>query len=133
MSLYRPRKMNVPMQEYNIGKMLANTKVQGEMFDIKAHLDRTLNYHENVANIRQQHGITTRNYGLEQHTQNLVERNRERQRRQDKDRQTGRWQNQHNIEIDRYFQAMRPGKRFSRNHRRYYERRANRSDKGRLL
>jgi hypothetical protein len=46
---------------------------------------------------------------------------------------TGRWQNPHNIEIDQRFQAMRPGKRFSHNGNRYYERRSNRADKGRLL
>jgi hypothetical protein len=127
------RKMNMGMQNFGIGRMLANTRVQGEMVDIKAHLDSTLNYRENADNIRKQMGITTRNYGMERMEQRQAERMRERHQRQDPNRQTGRWQNAHNIEIDRRFQAMRPGKRFSRTGHRYYERRASRSDVGRLL
>jgi hypothetical protein len=127
------RKMNMGMQNFGIGRMLANTRVQGEMFDIKAHLDSTLNYRENADNIRRMHGIQTRNYGVEAMHQRLDEQKRERVRRQDPDRQTGRIQNAHNIEIDRRFQAMRPGKRFSHSGHRYYERRASRSDVGRLL
>lgn len=128
-----PRKMNMGFQEFNVGRMLADTKVDSEMVDIKAHLDSTLNYHENIENIRKQHGIQTRNYGMERMEQRHAERIRERNQRTDPHRQTEHIQNAHNREIDRMFQAMRPGKRFSRNHRRYYERRENRSDRGRLL
>jgi len=127
------RKMNMGMQTFNIGRMLANTRVNSEMVDIHAHIDRTLHYGENLRNIQQQHGITTRNFGLEQHQQRHQEQHQERVRRQDPDRQTGRWQNPHNIMIDRRFQAMRPGKRFSHSGHRYYERRSNRCDVGRLL
>jgi hypothetical protein len=70
---------------------------------------------------------------LEQHQQRQHEQQRERVRRQDPDRLTGRWQNPHNIEIDMRFQAQRPGKRFSHSGHRYYERRSNRADRGRLL
>ena len=113
--------------------MLAGTKVSTEMFDVKAHIDRTLSYNENVRNIRNLTGITTRNYGLEQHEQRKVEQKREQVRRQDPDRQTGRIQNAHNREIDMRFQAMRPGRRRSQSGHRYYERRENRSDRGKLL
>jgi hypothetical protein len=128
-----PRRMNTGFQSYNIGRMFAGTRVNSEMVDIHSHLDRTLNYGENVRNIRQQHGITTRNYGLEQHQQRQHEQHRERVRRQDPDRQTGQWQGPGRIAIDMRFQAMRPGKRFSSSGHRYYERRANRCDRGRLL
>ena len=128
-----PRKMNTGLQTFNIGRMLAGTKVNSEMVDISAHLDRTLNYRENRANIQKMNGITTRNFGLEQHQQRQAEQKRERVQRQDPDRLTGRIQNAHNREIDRMFQAQRPGKRHSRNGNTYYERRENRADHGRLL
>jgi hypothetical protein len=56
------RRMNFGMQGFNIGRMFANTKVNSEMFDIKAHLDRTLHYGENVKNIMNMHGIQNRNH-----------------------------------------------------------------------
>lgn len=117
------------MQAFNIGRMFAGTKVNTEMFDISAHLDRTLHYGENLRNVQSQMGITTRNFGLEQQERERHEKTRERVQRQDPQRQTGRWQGEHNLMLDRMLHAQRPGKRFSRSGHRYYERRANRSDK----
>jgi hypothetical protein len=127
------KKMSAGMQMWNIGRMLAGTRHDTEMFDIKAHVDSTLHYGENCKNIMQQLGISTRNRGLEQMEQLQHERSREHARRQDTTRQTGRIQSEHNRLIDMRFQAMRPGKRKSRSGHRYYERRENRSDRGKLL
>lgn len=126
-----PRKMNTGLQKFNLERMMNNTRAAG--VDISAMMDRNLNYRENLANIRQQTGIQTRNFGMEAIHQKSAEQKAERVRRQDPNRQTGRWQNPHNLLVDQQFQAQRPGKRFSRAGRRYYERRANRSDVGRLL
>jgi hypothetical protein len=108
-----------------------NTRSAG--IDISAMMDRNLNYRENRANIQKISGIQTRNFGMEAIHQKSAEQKAERVRRQDPDRLTGRWQNPHNLLIDQRFQAMRPGKRFSANGRRYYERRSNRADRGKLL
>jgi hypothetical protein len=128
-----PRRMNTGFQSFNIGRMLAGTRVNSEMVDIHSHLDRTLNYGENLRNIQKQHGIQTRNFGLEQHQQRHQEQHQERVRRQDPDRMTGHIQNAHNREIDRMFQAQRPGRRRSAAGNRYYERRENHADRGKLL
>lgn len=127
------RRMSTGLQNYGIGRILAGTRWDNEKYDIKANIDRTLSYGENAANIRSQLGISTRNRGLETLHQQSDERKRETVRRKDTTRQSGTWQGEHNLMIDRMFQAMPPGKRFSAAGNRYYERRANRSDKGRLL
>jgi len=127
------RRMNSALQEYAVGKMLAGTRWDTEQFDVHAHIDRSLHLGENLTNIRQHLGISTRNWGLEQQEQHKHELARGRVQRQDPNRQTGRWQGSGNIAIDMRFQAMRPGKRFSSTGHRYYERRANRSDVGRLI
>lgn len=127
------RKMNSKMQEFNIGRMLAGTKWNHEQYDIHANLDRTLSYGENARNIRQQLGISTRNKGLEQLDQKKAEMQRERVRRKDTLRQTGPIQGALGHRLDALLQAQRPGKRFSENGLRYYERRENRSDRGKLL
>jgi hypothetical protein len=128
-----PRRMNAGMQEYAVGRMLAGTRWDTEQFDVHAHIDRSLHLGENLANIRQGLGISTRNRGLEQQEQHKHEQARGRVQRQDPNRQTGRWQGPGNIAIDMRFQAMRPGKRFSNTGHRYYERRSNHSDVGRLI
>jgi hypothetical protein len=128
-----PRLMNAGMQTYQIGRMLANTRHDSEVFDVRAHIDSSLHYDENLKNIQRQLGIQTRDRGMEhlQHQQQV--RAQEHARRQDTTRQTGVIQNAHNRELDRLFQAFRPGKRISADGKRYYERRENRSDRGHLL
>lgn len=127
------RKMSAGMQGYMIGRMLAGTRHDTEQFDISAHIDRSLHYDENLRNIRSQLGISTRNRGMEQIQQRQAELQRERARRQDTNRQTGRIQSPAGRAMDAKLQAQRPGKRFSRNGNRYYERRENRSDRGKYL
>ena len=127
------RRMNAGMQAYGIGRMLANTRHDSEQFDISAHIDRSLHYDENVKNIQRQLGIQTRDRGIEHLQHQQVARAVEHQRRQDTNRQTGQIQNAHNRALDAMIQANRPGKRISSTGHRYYERRENRSDRGRLL
>lgn len=127
------RRMSAGMQVYNIGRMLAGTRYDSEKYDIHANIDRTLTYSENAANIRMQLGITTRNRGMESIQQRQAELQRERIRRQDTTRQTGPIQTAQGRAMDARFQAHRPGKRYSRTGHRYYERRENRSDRGKLL
>jgi hypothetical protein len=57
------------------------------------------------------------------------EQKAERIRRQDPDRLTGRFQNEHNRMIDAMLHAMHPGKRRSASGHTYYERRENRADR----
>jgi N-methylhydantoinase B/oxoprolinase/acetone carboxylase alpha subunit len=121
------------MQQYQIGVMLSGTRHDSEMFDIRANLDSSLHLGENLRNIRQQLGISTRNRGMEQMHQHSAEQQRERVRRKDTTRQTGRIQGTLGHHMDAMLQAQRPGKRISRTGHRYYERRENRSDKGRYL
>jgi hypothetical protein len=121
--------MSAGMQQFNIGRMLSNTRWDTEMFDVHAHLDRSLHYDENAKNIRQHLGISTRNRGAEMFEQQNAERAREQKRRAVPNYQTGI----SNLIVDRRFQALRPGKRFSAGGHRYYERRADRSDRGHLL
>lgn len=125
--------MAAGLQEYQIGRMLAGTRWDTEQFDVRAHIDRSLHYDENVKNIQGMLGIQTRNRGMEEMQLRKAEQQRARVQRQDPNRQTGQWQGAERLEIDRRFQAARPGKRFSASGHRYYERRANRSDVGRLL
>lgn len=126
--------MSLGMQQFNIGRMLAGTRIDSEMFDIRAHLDSTLTYGENLQNIRSIAGISTRDKGMEQHHQRGEERARERARRKsDPLRQSGRIQGSRGHQLDARLQAQRPGKRHSRNGIRYYERRENRSDRGKFL
>jgi len=126
--------MNAGLQGFNIGTMLANTRVNGELFDVHAYIDRSLHLDENITNIRRIHGIQTRDYGSEHLEQRRHERAREHARKvADPLWQTGPIQNPFNKDIDRRFQAMRPGKRFSASGHIYYERRENRSDRGKLL
>ena len=103
------RRMNKKMQEYGIGMMLAGRGIERDVFDVSAHLDRTLSYSENRRNISDMLGLggTQRDYAGEHY-----------------DRQTGFT----NTEIDRHLTALSPGKRKSNSGRTYYERRANRSD-----
>lgn len=127
------RKMSAGMQAFNIGRMLAGTRWDTDKFDISAHIDRSLRFDENRRNIAGMLGINIsgRDRGTEELQIKASEQARTRARRQaDPLWQTGRFTNQ---ERDRRYQAKRPGKRFSRNGRRYYERRENRSDRGKLL
>jgi len=70
------RRMPTGMQTYQIGVMLAGTRHDSEMFDISAHIDRSLHLGENLTNIRSQLGISTRNRGMEQLHQHTAERQR---------------------------------------------------------
>jgi hypothetical protein len=121
-----PYRMNAGLQGYNLNRMVSNTR-WGDI-DIHAHMDRSLRLDENMKNIRKQFGIQTRQPGLELIEQRKHEQHREQIRRANPDRQTGRIQSAHNIQIDAMLTAMRPGKRFSNTGHRYYEYRANRSD-----
>lgn len=127
------RRMSAGMQGYNIGRMLAGTRWDSEVFDVNAHIDRSLHYDENARNIRSILGIQTRDRNAESLEIRKAEQQRARVQRQDPNRLTGRIQNEHNREIDRRYQAQRPGKRFSASGRRYYERRENRADRGKYL
>ncbi len=127
------RRMSAGMQAYGIGRMLAGTRWSTEQYDIHAAIDRTLTFGENISNIKKQMGIQTRNRGMETIEQRKREQARERIHRQDTTRQTGRIQSERNREMDRKLQARRPGKRISADGHRYYERRENRSDRGKLL
>lgn len=118
------RKMSMGMQGFNIGRMLAGTRIDSEMFDIKAHLDSTLSYTENRRNIQRITGTTTRNKGMEAFTLHTEERARARQRRQNPNRQVGF----SNEALDQLLHAHAPGRRISRTGHRYYEYRQNRSD-----
>lgn len=128
------RRMNPGMQAFNIGRTIAaNSRHDTDKFDINAHIDRSLHYDENQKNIKKMLGIQTRDRGTEQLHQQAAERQRERARRKDSLRQTGPIQGALGHLMDSRRQAMRPGKRFSESGRRYYERRENRSDRGKLL
>jgi hypothetical protein len=120
------RKMNAGMQIWNLNRMIADgSRHSTDQVDVKALFDSTLTLSENRRNIAKQIGMTTRNYGLEQHTQREDERKREHIRRQDKNRQVGR----SNLEIDRARSAKAPGKRQAEKSKRfYYEYRQNRTD-----
>jgi len=122
------KKMAPGMQIYGIGRMLAGTKYNSEMFDISAHLDRTLTYGENRKNIQGMLGIQTRNKGMEHIHHQEAQRAAEHLRRQAVDRQTGQLQNEHNRLLDAMLHAHKPGKRISATGHVYYERRENRSD-----
>ena len=117
------------MQMTNIGAMLNRHGWDTEVFDLSANLDRTLSYRENKANIARMTGI---NLGMDtgmkhMHTQ-AAYRSQVKKQRADPMYQTGKFSNQ---VWDLRYQAMPPGKRFSRKTgRRYYERRENRSDRG---
>jgi hypothetical protein len=120
------RQMNKQMQMFGIGRMLSGTRVETDMFDIRAHVDPTLSFSENRENISKMLGVNRRNRGLEQHEQAQQERARAKAQREDVLRQVGHsWY----PELDRARSAMRPGKRVSESGRRYYERRTNRSDR----
>ncbi len=121
------RKMNAGMQIWNLNRMIADgSRHSTDQVDVKSLFDSTLTLSENRRNISRQIGMTTRNYGLEQHTQREDERKRAKAQREDVLRQVGHsWY----PELDRARSAMRPGKRVSESGRRYYERRTNRSDR----
>jgi len=57
------RRMARGLQEYHIGRTLADTRWDSEQFDVKAHIDSSLHLGENLTNIRQGLGISTRNRG----------------------------------------------------------------------
>ena len=122
-------RMSAGMQSYGIGQMLAGTRWNTEMFDVTAHIDRSLHYDENRKNIAAQLGIQTRQRGVEAIHQREAERQREHARRQDPIRQTGAIQTAHNRAIDAMLHALPPGRRVSKTGHVYYERRENRSDK----
>lgn len=123
--------MNFAMQLWNISKSLAGSRVNSEMVDLHAQVDRRLTYGENLRNIQAQYGIQTRNYGIEQMEQRRHEQERNRQARADPFRQTGRIQTEAGRLMDMRFQAMPPGRRISDTGHLYYERRENRSDRSR--
>lgn len=113
----------------NVARALSGTRWAG--YDVYAHVDSSLHFDENLKNIRRQLGIQVRDRGVEELQIRAAEKARAKKLREDKNRQTGKFSNE---VWDRRFQAMRPGKRFSRiTGRRYYERRENRSDVGKLL
>jgi hypothetical protein len=118
------RRMNSGMQAWGIGRMIAGTRVNNEMFDISAHIDRTLSYGENRQNISSMLGINQRNRGLEEYNLDLIEHERARQRRAGGMRQTER-----GLAQDLNLFAMKPGKRISKEGHRYYENRPNRCDR----
>lgn len=122
------RRMSAGMQEYQIGRVLADAGIETEKFDIHAHVDRSLHLDENIRNIRAMHGISTRNRGMEEIHQKRDERTREHARRQNPDRQTGSIQTEAGREMDKLLMAHRPGKRKAADGSIYYERRENRSD-----
>ena len=125
------RRMNAGLQNYVIGRMLANTRWDAEKFDISAHVDRSLRADENRRNIAGMLGvnISGRDRGSEMIAQRRAEQARARAYRADPLYQVGL----SNELIDRRFQARRPGKRFSESGHRYYEPRANRTARGKLL
>ena len=133
MNWNKPRRMSAGLQNFQIGRMLSNTRWDTEVFDVNAHIDRSLHLDENRRNIANMLGvnISGRDRGSEMLQIRASEQKREHKRRRDDPLwQTGHFSNQ---ECDRRFQAQRPGKRFSRSGHRYYERRENRSDRGKLL
>lgn len=113
--------------------MLERSGYDPELFDIEAHYDRKINRTENVKNVARMHGINLsgRDRGVDFLKIQEMERKKTRKIRSDPMYQTGRLSNQ---TWDLRFQAMPPGKRFSRKTgRRYYERRENRSDRGYMI
>jgi hypothetical protein len=117
--------MNPAMQAFGISRMFAGTRHRD--VDVSAYVDRTLRYDENVKNVRSMFGMGSgRDRGSEMMQQKREEQARERARRADKTRQSSIMINEYQ---DRQRRAMLPGKRFSASGHRYYERRANRSDR----
>ena len=114
-------------QVKSINTRLAKTRAAG--YDTHAHVDSKLTRSENLRNIQKLTGTSTRHRGLEDFHQQTAEAKRARALRKQPLRQTA-VSNEH---FDLMYQAMRPGKRFSESGHRYYERRSNRTDKGKLL
>ena len=112
-----------------LGQMISNTRWGNGEVDVHAHMDRSLRLDENMANIRSQFGIQTRNRGMEAMHQSAAEQQRERVRRKDTTRQTGPIQGSLGHRMDAHLHALPPGKRVSASGHIYYERRENRSDK----
>ena len=123
------RKMNPSLQERMLSQMMSNTRWGNGEVDVHAHMDRSLRLDENMANIRSQFGIQTRNRGMEHIHQQSDERKREQVRRQDTTRQSGPIQGALGHHMDALLHALPPGRRVSASGNVYYERRENRSDK----
>ena len=123
------RKMSYGMQRYNIGKALSRAGIDTEKFDVKAHIDRTLRYGENLGNIMHMHGKGRRQRDY------VAERDEARARRRKELRKKGRQTGVNRSEAqDRKLLAKYPGRRKARKSgQRYYERRVNRSDVSRTL
>lgn len=116
---------------FNTRRMLSKTKWDLEQIDTQALWDRSLTDRENRSNIASMYGIRS---GPDTGSRRLGQQEQHRSFlqsfRSDPLYQVGF----SNTEIDRRFQAMPPGKRYSRGTgHKYYERRENRSDRGRLL
>lgn len=113
------KRMNPGLQKWQIGRMLSGTRVSSEVFDIHAHMDRSLHLDENIRNIRQLTGQERPGY---------------RQRYAPARRATRAESNPHyqvgtsNYESDRLRRAKIPGTRYGPSGR-YVERRKNRSDR----
>jgi len=112
------------LQESVIKASLARAGIDPEMFDVAAHIDRSLHLHENLPSIMVMHGIRKRRDYSQERSE---ESRRERARRSDKLRQTGI----SNEARDRLYMAFLPGRRVSGTGHTYYERRSNRSDRDR--
>ena len=118
------RRMNTGMQSFGIGRMLAGTRIDTDVFDIRAHVDSSLHFDENLRNIQHMTGTSTRHRGREQHDLRQAEAMRERKRRSVKYYQVGL----SNEAIDLLRRAKAPGKRTSRTGHVYYEHRRSHSD-----
>jgi len=122
---FRPqRRMNSQMQEFNLQRMVSDNIRLREMPDIHSMMDRTLSYRENRDNVSREMGMNQRNRGLEEYNLDLIEQERARQRRAGGMRQTER-----GLAQDLTLFAMTPGKRISKEGKRYYENRPNRCDR----
>jgi hypothetical protein len=110
-------RMNVGMQKWNIGRMVAGTRINTEMVDIHALIDSKLHYGENKANIARHLG-THRTSHDQSHNRDF--------------HQIAMPETPRGYEMDLARKAMPPGKRFVHHPGGrttiYYERRSNRSD-----
>lgn len=126
--LVQSRKMPIGMQVVKISEYISNHGVDPEMFDVESYVDKSLNYSENLANIKSILKLSTRNrtYGLE--PGNKYSRKRE----QNEFYQIGA----SDRDIDKIHSAQPPGDRHVKHKRpdgstyytKYVERRKNRSD-----
>ncbi len=117
-----PKQMNIGLQTHSVRRALAEEGIDTEMFDVEAHMDRTLSLPENLENIKRIHGIgRSIDQEVERH-QGLFKRGA--------DLPIFRQVGSSDFRRDELLPAEPPGRRAAipGRRKRYYEYRKNRSD-----